>query len=443
MEYSILIFFFWVGLVVNMIISTPLIVVVVIFLKLSYISSKSKSALDAFVRLIDICITPFCIPALAVIIYAGAILSETKLLFAKNLIQVSGIYREQNDYINSAMDGSIPKNDSKNLEDFEHQHRYLEFKKYINPLDSRALLYDPTNRMISEVIAVVLISTMKIVKREFILKLKDGILDDSDPLFVPTEYVINELYANLFLNKVLRSLVYGQEFKRDIDVESPRFKYLVSALADKTLKGLDMENDSDYVCDRLIEDTGTNLFCLAACLKNHEDRVRFWTEKLQNLYSKSNSQWLLNQFHYCKLFLFNNSFEDEVNSVPTEMWTFNEGMTLVHRRHTKVKVPKEELLQKFSEDWDVDKMIEELQQHKDSSEKVKLVDITSLIGPIVGLEGKLRDIVVYETDNGKSQLPRYARKDIVKMNKISVERFISCHVKSSYTACASYAKKQE
>ena len=53
-HYSIVLIFFEIGLILNLIISLPILVVAFIFMKLTYILSKSKGALDALRRIVDL-----------------------------------------------------------------------------------------------------------------------------------------------------------------------------------------------------------------------------------------------------------------------------------------------------------------------------------------------------------------------------------------------------
>ena len=64
-------------------------------MKLTYISSKSKEALDTLRRIFDAIVLIFTLWIFIIILYAAAIVSETKLLFKTNLIRIVGIYSKQ------------------------------------------------------------------------------------------------------------------------------------------------------------------------------------------------------------------------------------------------------------------------------------------------------------------------------------------------------------
>lgn len=70
-EFSIVAFVFAVALIINMIITSPLFTIIIIFIKLKGISSKAKGTLDTIIRIIDIFVVSLFIPLVATIIYIG------------------------------------------------------------------------------------------------------------------------------------------------------------------------------------------------------------------------------------------------------------------------------------------------------------------------------------------------------------------------------------
>ena len=274
--------------------SLPILVVAFIFIKLSYISSKSKGTLDILRRIVDLIVVIFTIGIYTTILYTAAIISETRLLFNTNLIRIVGIYSKQYKYVNKIMDGSI-KNDKKVALDFvDSQKTYFRFKKFVNPLRSKTINYDPTNFMISEVVASLMIACMKIIKRDVQLSINKEEIDDSIPLFIPTEYVIEELQKVICLSEQFRSLVFGATYGQNVNIESPQLKYLISTLADKTLGGLEYHPDKPDNLESI--DDGENLIYLVATLSSHDQRVKYWKNKLSKLLNDSNHQWLIDQF---------------------------------------------------------------------------------------------------------------------------------------------------
>ena len=94
--------------------------------------------------------------------------------------------------------------------------------------------------MISEVSVCLMVACMKIIKRNVQLKLNNERIDDSIPLFIPTEYVITELQNIMCLSEQLKVIIFGDTYTKQINKESSHFQYLISTLADKLLVELSL-----------------------------------------------------------------------------------------------------------------------------------------------------------------------------------------------------------
>ena len=64
----------------------------------------------------------------------------------------------------------------------------------------------------------------------------------------------------------------------------------------------------------------------AASLKSTQQRKEFWKRKLNSLFKNGNSQWLLDQFKYCKWFLGINSYDMPVEEIPPHVLKIEENM---------------------------------------------------------------------------------------------------------------------
>ena len=434
-QYSIILIFFEIGLILNLTISLPILVVAFIFMKLTYISSKSKGALDALRRIVDLIVLIFTMEIFIIILYAATIISETKILFNTNLIRIVGIYSKQYRYINKIMDGSLQNKDKASLDSVDSQKTYFRFKKFVNPLRSKTVNYDPTNFMISEVAASLMIACMKIIKRDVQLSINNGEIDDSIPLFIPTEYVIEVLHKVICLSEQFRLLFFGTTYSKNVNVESPQLKYLISALADKTLGGLEYHQDKPDSPESI--DDGENLIYLVATLSSHEQRVKYWRNKLFKLFTESNHQWLIDQFQTCKTFLYLNSFEAGFGEVKEEIWQANEQLKLLYSKYQKrTNINIEEKWEIKKADEGVSTQAEEYQQ------KIHLIDIPTFIGPIVGFEAKIRSIIRHETKNGEVPVSKQMRKKLKAKNQVTLTRFLSSCMSKCYTACNTYASKE-
>ena len=431
-QYLTTIFFYEIGMTVNLILFLPLFIIIIVFTKLRYISSKSKGVIDAMIRLIDIVVLLLSIPIYVIILFSAAYIGETKLLFKSNFIKTIGIYSKQYQYANTIMDGSTAHADKEKLDYFETQKIYFQFKKFVNPLQSRQIKYNPTDYMISEVFTCLLISSMKIIKRNIQLKLNDGKIDDSIPLFIPTEYVINELKEIVFINEQFRAIVFGSTYSKKIDIDCPQFVHLVSALADKTLGGIEICTDEE-VWENIVQDEGKDLMIIAATLRSYEQRYHYWKDKLIKLFISSNNQWIIDQFQFCKIFLYLNSFEADISEVNEDIWKVNNKLNLLY-----LKYKNNEGIQ------EIHKTEENSISAQDNilKQKIHLIDVPTFIGPIVGFEAKIRDIINRETNNGETEVSHPIYKECSYKSQVTLTRFLSSSMSSCYSACNIYSAKE-
>ena len=129
LEFSILQFFFTLGLIANLLLSLPLFFIIAAFLKLKYLRAKSITFGDFIIGIIDFVVVMFWFFILVGIIYLASIFAENRKLFTTNSIWITGVYKKQYQYINSCMDGSKFRTDQQDLNDFSNQKMYFEFKK--------------------------------------------------------------------------------------------------------------------------------------------------------------------------------------------------------------------------------------------------------------------------------------------------------------------------
>lgn len=110
--------------------------------------------------------------------------------------------------------------------------------------------------------------------------------------------------------------------------DTEEFQELVDALADASLGGIeasDLDEDDFSEVDE-ITDSAKNLMLLSASLKSTQQRKEFWRRKVSSLLKNSNSQWLLDQFKYCKWFLGINSYDMPAEEIPPNMMKIEESM---------------------------------------------------------------------------------------------------------------------
>ena len=441
-QYLTFLFFFEGIMILNLVIFMPVLLMAVILIKLKYISSKAKSAVDVLVRLIDIFVLVITSPIYICLLVWASLILETKLQFKENLVKIIGINSKQYQYANNAMDGSTNVKIGNKLDLVESQKTYFKFKRFVNPLRRKRVKYNPTDFMISEIAVSLMIASMKIVKREVQLAINDGEIDDSIPLFIPTGYVVAELRKIFYLSEQFRAMVFGNTYEKHVDVENPKLKYIISTLADKTLDGLEFYSDKQENLDN-IKDNGTNLMTLTATLSNHEQRVQFWKNKLFKLFTESNNQWLIDQYQICKDFLYLNSYEADISEVKEEIWEASEGLKKLYIKYQKKDGEYVEVNKKDEDKWkhtQIDEIVPE--QNKNNQFKIHLIDLPTFIGPMIGFESKIRGIIRDEIENGKYPISRELKKKCWTMNQITLTRFLSSNMSTCYKACNTYATKE-
>mmetsp|Transcript_41952 Transcript_41952/g.48572 ORF Transcript_41952/g.48572 Transcript_41952/m.48572 type:complete len:331 (-) Transcript_41952:41-1033(-) len=317
---------------------------------------------------------------------------------------------------------------------YESQIVYHRFKRIVSQNRSK-IVYDPSNNMISEVVISILVATCKMVKRETILKLAHGQLDESLYVFVPTTYIVNEVSKNMFVPDHWRGIIFGISSKMDdSSFSSERFEKLIEVLADRTQGGNNF-NAQDEIC---VKDDGTNLVVKTACMKSHEHRKEFWRNKLTLLFSESNKQWLIDQFLLCKAFLYDNSFETEFENIEENVWTANDDLQKLRSDILKRNADD----QSKGESWDENNNRSTTEEAKAQSQLVSVINVPILIDNYLTFEGKARDVYSFETDFGRTKMPKKTLKALTAENQIEVKRFVSIHLKSCYSAIASSEAKE-
>ena len=442
LEFSFTQFFFTLGLIANLLLSIPLFFIIVAFLKLKYIRAKSITLWDFIIGIIDFVVVMSWFFILTGIIYLASIIAENKRLFTTNSIWITGVYKKQYQYINNCMDGSKFRADQQDLNDFSNQKIYFEFKKFVNSLNLEQIQYDPTDYMISEVFACLLVANLKIIKRKLQLHLNDGIIDDSVPLFVPTEYIVNEFFSSMFIDQHLKSIILGKMHSKNEIIDNKRLRMLISALADKSLGGIENRTEDNEEEDqtKFIEDNGSNLITYVATLKSYKLREQFWSSKVRMLYSNSNSQWILDQFLLCKVFLYLNSIEVDINEVDDRIWNMNQ-FNKIKSKYLKRLRDNQKRKPKNGEIWCTKNINEDVQdQENEKPMKISIINIT-MIGPMIGLESKIREIIRKETHNGELPIPKRLKKNCYLMGKATLSRFLSSSTSTWYSACKTYANK--
>ena len=96
---------------------------------------------------------------------------------------------------------------------------------------------------------------------------------------------------------------------------------------------------------------------------------------------------------------------------------------------------------KNGEIWSTKNINEDVQdQGNEKPMKISIINLT-MIGPMIGLESKIRETIRKETNNGELPIPRRLKKSCYLMGKVTLSRFLSSNASTWYSACKTYANK--
>ena len=396
-------------------------------------------------KIVDYIVTLFLFP----VILAYMIFCDLNIFFNNatryNYIQkVIETYRNEHNYINSKMDGSI-RQDDKFADRIESQSVYYDFKQFISSDKQIKNGYDPCDDMISEVVLLIMIGTIKIVKRRIKKQLPNSYPDDSVPMYLPASFVVKDLHKYMHIGKQMRSMIFGNELTPEDYAEFPEINELVEILADRTLGGIHKTHHEDYQ----FEENGKNIILYTSSLKNYDQRYAFWKQKLCNLFAKSNEQWLLDQFKYCKWFLFKNSMSMDVDEAPeiSKAKKLVEGLS-DHKQAEEVKAKKDiywmdrKLIKRFMRRHR-DRLARNKQGHQIEVEqkeqkKVMMINLTNMVSYFVGFQKRIRDLVKQKTKNGETELDDHQRLALETKAQLAMRRFASSCFNSNYIASESF-----
>ena len=175
-----------------------------------------------------------------------------------------------------------------------------------------------------------------------------------------------------------------------------------------------------------------------ATIGSHKERIQFWRNKLYWLFLQSNPQWLLDQFQLCKTFLYLNSYQADISEVNDEILQVNQTLREYNDNYilkTKSFLPQEVPFKDNNEKLN----IEEEALKEEPTQKIYLIDIPTFIGPMIGFERKIRNIIRQDTQNGEYVMSKTVRSNCEAANLIALTRFLSSNMQTWYSACNKYA----
>ena len=123
--------------------------------------------------------------------------------------------------------------------------------------------------------------------------------------------MLEELRNFLIVGEQIDSILYSITYNKNNDFfSSSEFYSLVEFLSDY--------DKYDKISDKYLSNSSSNFFSEGYLIfhtsqdfknKIDTDRKDFWETKLKKFLTKSNEQWIIDQFNLCKKFLYQNSIE--------------------------------------------------------------------------------------------------------------------------------------
>ena len=167
--------------------------------------------------------------------------------------------------------------------------------------------------MLSDSIIYVMVVTMKLIKVSTQKTIETGAIDDSISINVPTVMIVQELASNLYLDEHFKTIVFGMHNKNNHNFDRTKLNMLAKTIANRTL--WDISQDNIFIKEYNEDYYDTNIMTELAGY-NYEAKYKIWLNKLRKLIFESIEHWIINQFQYFKIFLFNNLFEPDLSEIP-------------------------------------------------------------------------------------------------------------------------------
>ena len=367
-------------------------------------------------------------------------------LFRINHIQkVVEIYKTEHEFINAKMDGSVKDNEDI-ANDVDAQVTYYQFKKYVDGNKQVKNAYDPGNSMISEVVLLIMVGAIKILKNRIRADLPNSYPNNTVPMYLPVSYVVKELHKYMHIGRHLKALIFSTDVDPDDYDGVEEVNELAAVLADDSVGGIYKTGNDE---EPNYEEDGNNILLFAAKLKNYNQRLAFWKQKLCKLFAHSNKQWLLDQFKYCKWFLFKNSMIMESEEIPD----ISKAKTLVERlaNHDRAKMLKakrdmywldKKLFKKFNNHHRNkiarNRLIHQLEIEKREETTVMMLNLTSMVAYYDGFWMRIKSMVKDMTSNGEKELSQYDEEKLAEKTKTAMTRFASSCLGSNFNATETF-----
>jgi hypothetical protein len=381
----------------------PLIAVKVVILQIRAIKILTRSTSDLMWRILDLLICLILIvPGISTFLLYHSVAAFIGYLKTVGYVKATEVFKDEYTYMNKKSDMSFIKKDEQQREKHEIEREYASFKQYVTKNQGGMNIYNPTDMMISEIAMMCLIAVLKILN-PIAIKYGNG--------YLPASLVVYAFREHFFVFRSFSEVLIHLEKDRESLEEDAKFNALVEHLADY-LAGGNQNSDVHSRHPLDIEDNGNNLIVLTATLKNHEERKVFWSNKLNKLFTESNKYWLVDQFKYCKWFLFENVVEiaksnysedfiptkpredGKEHEIPEDLKDFGAYLGIVRKRNTE--------------------------------DTIQSVNVSAMLSGVSNFETMCRDQIREITENGQIEISsKYARqmKELKKMNQDIYKEF--------------------
>lgn len=142
---------------------------------------------------------------------------------------------------------------------------------------------------------------------------------------------------NLMVQEQINSLLLGVTYKkRESFFDSPKFEKLLDCLVDEDTYDDLFDEDKSAVQSADFEGDTAMRRQKTFAERDEENTREYWRSKLINYLTKSNEQWILDQFNLCKRFVNQNSIEGHFDDFRHSIFNrFKHILTLRKKIHER------------------------------------------------------------------------------------------------------------
>ena len=110
-------------------------------------------------------------------------------------------------------------------------------------------------------------------------------------MYLPVSFVVKDLQKYVHIGRHIKSLIFSNDIDQDDYEDLPEINELAGMLADDSIG--DIYKIDDQKGPNFEEENGNNILLYVFQLKNYNQRLALWKQKLCKLFARSNRQWIL------------------------------------------------------------------------------------------------------------------------------------------------------